>query len=199
VKSEADLNDRESQQQAARVMREFAPRQLHFMSSSYPGRKMPPRPLRVARVPAVLIPAALLLSVLPLTACSPIFSGLTSNLALNRNPTAPAVQASADTLSGTYLGSGNILFVKSRFRLVLNVNPRANRADGVLTNLGNSRAYALTGKFVPVTADGGSLEAEIFEGSRKAGTLVARVSGGELRGTLATLALSYEMNLKRQP
>jgi hypothetical protein len=164
-------------------------RQLGFMRPSYPGCTMPPRQLR----------AALLLCAFSLTACSPILNGLTSNLALNRNPTAPAVQSAADTLSGTYLGGGKVLFVTTQFRLVLNVNPRANRADGVLTNLGNSRAYALTGKFVPVTADGGSLEAEIFEGSRKAGTLVARVSGGELRGTLATLALSYEMNLKRQP
>lgn len=150
---------------------------------------MPPRLLR----------SALLLSVLPLTGCSPILNSLTSNLALNRHPTAPAVQGAADALSGTYLGGGRVLFVTTPFRLVLNVNPRANRADGVLTNLGNSRAYALTGKYVPVTADGGSLEAEIFEGSRKAGTLVARVSAGELRGTLATLALSYDLTLKRQP
>ena len=110
-----------------------------------------------------------------------------------------AHRGGSDTLSGSYLGDGRVLFVNTRYRLVLNVNARANRADGVLTNLGNDRAYALTGRFVPVAEDSGSLDAEIFEGSRKAGTLVARLSAGELRGTLTTFALAYDLTLKRQP
>jgi hypothetical protein len=158
---------------------------------------MPPLVPRRPLLLACLSLAALPLTTLPLSGCASVLTGLTNNLRLNGNPTAPAL-ATADTLSGTYLGAGRLLLLNTRFRLVLNVNARANRADGVLTNLGNDKAYALTGKFVPVTADGGSLEAEIFEGSRKAGTLTARVTGGTLRGTLATLALSYDLTLAKQ-
>ena len=146
-----------------------------------------------------LAPCLLLLSALPLSSCAPIFNSLTADLTLHPNPTAPAVSAASDTLSGTYLGNGQLGFLNTRYRLVLNVNARANRADGVLTNLGNDKAYALTAKYVPVTADGGSLDAEIFEGGRKAGTLTARVSAGELRGTLATPAFAYDLSLHRQP
>jgi hypothetical protein len=146
-----------------------------------------------------LAPCLLLLAALPLSSCAPIFNSLTAGLTLHPNPTAPAVVAAADTLSGTYLGTGKLGFLNTRYRLVLNVNARANRADGVLTNLSNDKAYALTAKYVPVTTDGGSLDAEIFEGGRKAGTLTARVSGGELRGTLATPAFAYDLSLQRQP
>ena len=111
----------------------------------------------------------------------------------------PAPQASADALSGTYLGDGRVLFVTTRYRPVLNVNAGANRADGILTNLDKTHAYALTGKYLPVTPESGSLDAEIFEGSRKAGSVVARLNAGELRGTLTTLAFAYDLTLKRQP
>ena len=158
------------------------------MRGFYPG-VMP-------RFPTLL--AALLLT-LPLGACTPIFQSLTRDLTLHPSPTVPAPKASADTLSGTYLGEGRVLFVTTRYRLVLNVNAGANRADGVLTNLDNARAYALTGRYLPVTSDSGSLEAEVFEGSRKAGNLVARLGAGELRGTLTTLAFAYDLTLKRQP
>ncbi|MGI8746880.1 MAG: hypothetical protein ACR2J4_00820 [Deinococcus sp.] len=150
-------------------------------------------------MPLVLLRALLPLSLLALTSCAPILSGLASRLTLHPNPTAPAPAMSRDTLSGTYLGTGKAVFLTTRYRLVLNVNAGANRADGVLTNLNNARAYALTAKFVPVTADAGSLEAQLFEGSRKAGTLTARLNAGELRGTLATPALAYDLTLKRQP
>ncbi len=150
-------------------------------------------------MPRLIAPFAALLLTLPLGACTPIFQSLTRDLTLHPSPTVPAPQASADILSGTYLGDGRVLFVTTRYRLVLNFNAGANRADGVLTNLDNARAYALTGKYLPVTADSGSLEAEIFEGSRKAGNVVARLSVGELRGTLTTLAFAYDLTLKRQP
>lgn len=151
-------------------------------------------------MPRLLAPFAALLLTLPLGACTPIFQSLTRDLTLHPNPTVPAPQASADVLSGTYLGAGRVLFVTTiRYRLVLNVNAGANRADGVLTNLDNARAYALTGKYLPVTQDSGSLEAEVFEGSRKAGSVVARLGSGELRGTLTTLAFAYDLTLKRQP
>lgn len=146
-----------------------------------------------------IAPFAALLLTLPLGACTPVFQSLTRDLTLYPNPTVPAPQASADALSGTYLGDGRVLFVTTRYRLVLNVNAGANRADGVLTNLDNARAYALTGKYLPVTPESGSLEAEIFEGSRKAGSVVARLNAGELRGTLTTLAFAYDLTLKRQP
>lgn len=148
-------------------------------------------------LPRLCLP--LLLSSLMFTSCTPIFQSLTRNLTLHPHPTVPAPVVPTDTLSGTYVGDGKVLLLTTRYRLVLNVNPRANRADGVLTNLGNARAYALTGKYVPVGNDSGSLEGEIFEGSRKAGTLVARLSGGELRGTLTTVALAYDLTLKREP
>ena len=146
-----------------------------------------------------LIPCLVLLVASVLSSCAPIFNSLTRSLTLHPNPTAPAVSAASDSLSGTYLGNGKLAFLNTRYRLVLNVNARANRADGVLTNLENDKAYALTAKYVPVTADGGSLDAEIFEGGRKAGTLTARVSGGELRGTLATPAFAYDLSLQKQP
>ena len=150
-------------------------------------------------MPRLLAPFAALVLTLPLGACTPIFQSLTRDLTLHPSPTVPAPKASADILSGTYLGDGRVLFVTTRYRLVLNVNAGANRADGVLTNLDNARAYALTGKYLPVTQDSGSLEAEIFEGSRKAGSVVARLSAGELRGTLTTLAFAYDLTFKRQP
>ena len=158
------------------------------MSSSYAVGTMPR-----------LISCLVLLVASVLSSCAPIFNSLTADLTLHPHPTAPAVQTPTDTVSGTYLGTGRVLLIDTRYRLVLNVNARANRADGVLTNLGNDKAYALTAKYVPVTADGGSLDAEIFEGGRKAGTLTARVSGGELRGTLATPAFAYDLSLQKQP
>ena len=150
-------------------------------------------------MPRLLAPFAALMLTLPLGACTPIFQSLTRDLTLHPSPTVPAPQASADILSGTYLGAGRVLFVTTRYRLVLNVNAGANRADGVLTNLDNARAYALTGRYLPVTQDSGSLEAEVFEGGRKAGSVVARLGSGELRGTLTTLAFAYDLTLKRQP
>ncbi|GGJ61168.1 hypothetical protein GCM10008939_01130 [Deinococcus aquiradiocola] len=154
------------------------------------------RPARPA-VPRALLPL-ILTATLPLSGCTPILNGLTGNLTLHPNPTAPAVQG-ADRVSGTYTGTGRYGLLNNRYRLVLNVNVAANRADGVLTNTGNARSYAVTGRFVPVTDDGGSVDAELFEGGRKAGTLVARVRNGELRGTLATLAFAYDVTLTRQP
>ena len=150
-------------------------------------------------MPRLIAPFAALLLTLPLGACTPIFQSLTRDLTLHRNPPVPAPQTSTDTLSGTYLGVGRVLFVTTRYRLVLNINAGANRADGVLTNTDNARAYALTGRYLPVTPESGSLEAEIFEGSRKAGSVVARLGAGELRGTLTTLAFAYDLTFKRQP
>ncbi|WP_425147216.1 hypothetical protein [Deinococcus sp.] len=142
-----------------------------------------------------LLGACLLLA---LTSCSAIFNGLTNDLTLHPNPKISAVPGAADLLSGTYTGDGTVLFVKTGYRLVLNVNAAANRADGVLTNLGSGKSYALVGKYLPVTTAAGSLDAELWEGAHKSGTLTARLFDGQLSGTLATPLFAYTLALARQ-
>ena len=89
------------------------------MSGSYAVGTMP----RLAR--SLLLLAALPLVGLPLSSCAPIFNSLTAGLTLHPHPTAPAVQTPSDTVSGTYLGTGRLLLIDTRYRLVLNVNTRA--------------------------------------------------------------------------
>ncbi|GGQ98205.1 hypothetical protein [Deinococcus ruber] len=132
------------------------------------------------------------------TSCSALFNGLTNDLTLHPNPRISAPMSVSDTISGTYTGDGTVLFVKTGYRLVLNVNVQSNRADGVLTNLGNGKSYALTGKYLPVSATSGSLDAELWEGAHKSGTLTARIAERQLTGTLATPLFAYTMALSRQ-
>ena len=143
---------------------------LIFMPRRYAGRSMFKLPV---------LAACLLLA---LTSCSAIFNGLTNDLTLHPNPKISAIVGAADTISGTYTGDGTVLFVKNGYRLVLNVNAQSNHADGLLTNLGNGKSYALTGKYLPVTAASGSLDAELWEGAHKAGTLTARLADAQLTG-----------------
>ena len=148
-------------------------------------------------VNSVKVPALAACLLLALTSCSAIFNGLTNDLTLHPNPKISAI-AAQDVVSGMYIGDGTVLFVKTGYRLVLNVNMQANHADGLLTNLGNGKSYALTGKYLPVTASAGSLDAELWEGAHKAGTLTARLADGQLTGTLATPLFAYTMSLARQ-
>ena len=123
----------------------------------------------------------LLLPALMLAACAPTQS---------RGPDYSA-------LSGNYVGTASLGPVPAPYQLLLNVNGRAGRADGVLTRLSNGNVYPASGTFRPFDANGGMIELKLTSGSRPAGTLSARVQGDKLDGLLKTGMLTFSVKLVR--
>ncbi|WP_161883420.1 hypothetical protein [Deinococcus alpinitundrae] len=128
-----------------------------------------------ALLPALLLPA------LTLAACAPTQS---------RGPDFSA-------LSGNYVGTASLGPIPAPYQLLLNVNGRTGRADGVLTRTSNGNVYSASGTFRPFDANGGMIELKLFSASRQAGTLSARVQGDKLDGFLKTGALTFTVKLTR--
>lgn len=129
---------------------------------------------------SALLPA-LLLSALTLAACAPTQS---------RGPDYSA-------LSGNYVGTASLGPVPAPYQLLLNINGRAGRADGVLTRISNGNVYSASGTFRPFDANGGMIDLKLFSASRPAGTLSARVQGDKLDGFLKTGVLTFTVKLIR--
>ncbi|GAA4003397.1 hypothetical protein GCM10022631_12860 [Deinococcus rubellus] len=128
-----------------------------------------------ALLPALLLPA------LTLAACVPTQS---------RGPDYSA-------LSGNYVGTASLGPIPAPYQLLLNVNGRTGRADGVLTRTSNGNVYSASGTFRPFDANSGMIDLKLFSTSRQAGTLSARVQGDKLDGFLKTGVLTFTVKLSR--
>ncbi|AWN23237.1 hypothetical protein DKM44_08375 [Deinococcus irradiatisoli] len=112
---------------------------------------------------------------------------------------APTQSRGADysALSGHYEGNASLGPIPARYELLLNVNGRTGRADGVLTRLSNGNVYSGNGTFRPYDAQGGMVELKLYQGRAQAGTLSARVQGGKLDGTLKTGLFTFSLNFEK--
>ncbi len=128
-----------------------------------------------------LLPSALIVAALTLSACAPTQS---------RGPDFSA-------LSGNYVGTASLGPIPAPYQLLLNVNGRTGRADGVLTRTSNGNVYSASGTFRPFDANGGMIDLKLFSSSRQAGTLSARVQGDKLDGFLKTGVLTFTVKLTR--
>lgn len=105
------------------------------------------------------------------------------------NPETPLERA----VNGTYEGVGNGITGRVPYRLVLNVQERAGRASGVLTNLESKKAYAATGSFRPAEG-GGAIDLTMYEGGDKyRAALHGELRGGTIAGQLKTVLLGREL------
>ncbi len=100
-------------------------------------------------------------------------------------------------LSGNYEGTASLGPIPARYTLLLNVNGRTGRADGVLTRLSNGNVYSASGAFRPYDAQGGTVELKLTQGRSQAGTLSARVQAGKLDGTLKTGLFTFALKLEK--
>lgn len=104
--------------------------------------------------------------------------------------------------NGTYEGIGVGPSGRVPYRLVLAVQPRGQGVSGVLTNLENRKAYALSGSFEQ-KGDTLTLDTSLFEqGNQHRGNLRGEVREGEFSGQLRTVLfgkelLSYRVTLGR--
>ena len=126
----------------------------------------------------------------------PVLTGCT--LGTNISP----LSALERQTNGTYEGIGVGPTGRVPYRLVLAVQPRGQQVSGVLTNLENRKAYALSGTYKSVS-DTLSLDAALFEnGNQHRGNLRGDLQAGEFSGQLRTVLfgkelLSYNLQLKR--
>lgn len=100
-------------------------------------------------------------------------------------------------LSGNYVGTASLGPIPAPYQLLLNVNGRTGRADGVLTRTSNGNVYSASGTFRPFDANGGMIDLKLFSTSRQAGTLSARVQGDKIDGFLKTGVLTFTVKLTR--
>ena len=128
-----------------------------------------------ALLPTLLLPALTLAACAPTQSRSPDFSAL----------------------SGNYVGTASLGPIPAPYQLLLNVNGRTGRADGVLTRTSNGNVYSASGTFRPFDANGGMIDLKLFSASRQAGTLSARVQGDKLDGFLKTGVLTFTVKLTR--
>ena len=128
-----------------------------------------------ALLPTLLLPALILAACAPTQSRSPDFSAL----------------------SGNYVGTASLGPIPAPYQLLLNVNGRTGRADGVLTRTSNGNVYSASGTFRPFDANGGMIDLKLFSASRQAGTLSARVQGDKLDGFLKTGVLTFTVKLTR--
>ncbi|TSA84695.1 hypothetical protein FNU79_10710 [Deinococcus detaillensis] len=129
-------------------------------------------------LPAVLLSPALLLA-----ACAPTTQSRGPDYSL---------------LSGNYQGTASLGPIPASYELLLNINGRTGRANGILTRSSNGNVYTAEGRFLPYDANGGTIDLTLASGSSDAGTLKARIQAGKLEGVMKTTLFTFQVRMQKQ-
>ena len=126
-----------------------------------------------------------------------LLPGLAAGL-LTLSACAPALGGpDFSALSGNYKGTASLGPIPAPYELLLSVNGRTGRADGVLTRTSNGNVYSASGTFRAFNTQGGLIELTLYQGKGEAGTLSARVQNGQLVGTLRSRFLSFSLKMQK--